>query len=617
MNSANIFRKALLTTSIGVWSFVTAINAHASSTTTPIKHVIVVVGENHTFDNVFGGYRPTNGQEIDNLLSKHIIRADGLPGPNFSAAVQHTADPAGVYSIDPARTGTYAHLKQPDTTYAEGQPQGVPDARFPTNLANGPFQLTRYVADDAYTGDPVHRFFQMWQEVGHGATDLFVWVAQTVGVGVHTSGNFVDNTHQGGVAMGFYNMSTGDLPLLAEMAHQYAISDNYHQAIMGGTGANFLAIASGDAAFYNDNGNPVCPPTAVSTTVNGVPTLVSQVENPIPSAVSGNPNWYQEDGYSGGSYVNCADTAQPGVKAIRNYLESKHVPANCADGHYYLVNNYGLGYTANGGLVDRNAKPFTLPPQPASLPTIADALSDAGVSWKWYIGARGNGANPGADYCGICDPLTAFTSVMTNPSKLANLQDVNVLYNDVAKGTLPEVAFVRPPEAMAGHPANSEIAAYQNYVTDLINMVHNNPELWNSTAIILTMDEGGGYFDSGYVQPVDFFGDGTRIPLIVVSPYAKQGHVDHTYNDHVSILKFIEHNWGLKPLSKRSRDNLPNPIQVSGKYEPQNSPAIGDLMSLFDFSRFRANAPSIKLPKPVPIAYHDRDDDGWRDDNDK
>ena len=612
MNPTHFFRKTLLSVSIGAGCLALAINANATSTTTPIKHVIVVVGENHTFDNVFGGYRPTPGQEIDNLLSKRIIRADGMPGPNFAAAVQHTADPAGVYSLDPTRTGAYPQLKQPDTTYAEGQPQGVPDTRFPTDLANGPFQLTRYVPDDAYTGDPVHRFFQMWQQVGHGATDLFVWVAQTVGVGVHTSGNFVDNTHQGGVAMGFYNMSTGDLPLLALMARNYAISDNYHQAIMGGTGANFQAIATGDVAFYNDNGTPASPLTAVSTSINGIPTTVSQIENPVPVSVSGNLNWYQEDGYSGGSYVNCADTTQPGVKVIRDYLDSKHVPANCADGHYYLVNNYNLGYTANGTLVDRTAKPFTLPPQPETLPTIADALTSAGVSWKWYIAARGNGANPGADYCGICDPLTAYTSVMTNPAKLANLQDLNNLYSDVASNNLPAVAFVRPPETMAGHPADSEIAAYQNYVTDLVNMVHNNPDLWNSTAIILTMDEGGGYFDSGYVQPVDFFGDGTRIPLIVVSPYAKQGHVDHTYNDHVSIMKFIEHNWGLPPLSNRSRDNLPNPIQAAGKYAPQNSPAIGDLMSLFDFSRFRANAPSIKMPKPEPIAFHDRDDDKWQ-----
>jgi hypothetical protein len=84
-----------------------------------------------------------------------------------------------------------------------------------------------------------------------------------------------------------------------------------------------------------------------------------------------------------------------------------------------------------------------------------------------------------------------------------------------------------------------------------------DPKLFKSTAIIVTMDEGGGYYDSGYVQPIDCFGDGTRIPTLVVSPYTKPGTVDHTYYDHASVLKFIERNWFLSPLSLRSRDNLP------------------------------------------------------------
>jgi phospholipase C len=68
------------------------------------------------------------------------------------------------------------------------------------------------------------------------------------------------------------------------------------------------------------------------------------------------------------------------------------------------------------------------------------------------------------------------------------------------------------------------------------------------------------HYDSGYIQPLDFFGDGPRIPLIIVSPFTKGGHINHTYVDHVSILKFIERNWDLKPLTGRSRDNFPNPV---------------------------------------------------------
>ena len=108
----------------------------------------------------------------------------------------------------------------------------------------------------------------------------------------------------------------------------------------------------------------------------------------------------------------------------------------------------------------------------------------------------------------------------------------------------------------------------------------------NNTAIFITFDEGGGYYDSGYVQPLDFFGDGTRIPLIVISKYTQAGHISHEYADHVSILKFIERNWGLGPVTSRSRDNLPNPVTKSGDpYVPVNSPAIGDLFDLFDFPK--------------------------------
>ena len=90
-------------------------------------------------------------------------------------------------------------------------------------------------------------------------------------------------------------------------------------------------------------------------------------------------------------------------------------------------------------------------------------------------------------------------------------------------------------------------------------MVQDNPALWRDTAILITFDELGANYDLGFIQPIDFFGDGPRTVMIAVSRFAKPGHVDHTYSDHASILKFIEYNWGLKPLSSRSRDNLPNP----------------------------------------------------------
>ena len=133
------------------------------------------------------------------------------------------------------------------------------------------------------------------------------------------------------------------------------------------------------------------------------------------------------------------------------------------------------------------------------------------------------------------------------------------------------MSFVKPSGWVDGHPASSKLNLFEGFVKYIVNAVKANPKLWNDTAIIATFDEGGGYYDSGYVQALDFFGDGTRIPTIVVSRFTKRGHVSHVYADHVSILKFIEANWGLAPVTSRSRDNLPNPKTTrSNPYVPLN-----------------------------------------------
>jgi phospholipase C len=93
--------------------------------------------------------------------------------------------------------------------------------------------------------------------------------------------------------------------------------------------------------------------------------------------------------------------------------------------------------------------------------------------------------------------------------------------------------------------------------------------------VFITWDEAGGYWDSGFVQIFDYFGDGTRLPLLVLSPYSTGGKIDHAYADHVSLLKFIERNWHLPPLTNRSRDNLPNPKATrQNPYVPTNMPAL-------------------------------------------
>jgi phospholipase C len=174
---------------------------------------------------------------------------------------------------------------------------------------------------------------------------------------------------------------------------------------------------------------------------------------------------------------------------------------------------------------------------------------------------------------------------MTNQeAREAHLKDTLDLYDAIEGGNLPAVSYVKPSTFNDGHPASSKIDLLEAFTRKIIEGVRANKELWESTAILVTVDEGGGYYDSGYVQPVDYFGDGTRIPLIVVSKYSEGGIVSHEYSDHASIVKFIERNWNLPKVSLRARDNLPNPkTSDENPYVPQNSPAIGDLWGNFDF----------------------------------
>ncbi|GER90775.1 hypothetical protein KDW_49370 [Dictyobacter vulcani] len=127
----------------------------SGDTTTPIKHVIVIIGENHTYDNVFGTYQPVRGQSAKNLLSEGIVTPVGDLAHGASKAAQKTATDTKTYNLKPEKTGKYQTLPQPNTTYAQGQPQNVPDTRFPANLPNGPYQITKYVPyQNSYVGDP-------------------------------------------------------------------------------------------------------------------------------------------------------------------------------------------------------------------------------------------------------------------------------------------------------------------------------------------------------------------------------------------------------------------------------------------------------------------------------
>jgi phospholipase C len=647
-------------------------NANDSNTTTPIKHVIVIIGENRTFDHLFATYKPVNsGETVLNLLSEGVVKDDGTPGPNYSSVTQNWTFNTSTYQISPMSKTPFITLPPPlaNGGYVDGAPPfsnvedattyenglllsdyvflttggvpsallGQPDTRIMyngnnvNNLQPGPYQLTSpTLTYDDYAESPVHRFYQMWQQLDCSKAqgclnDLFPWVEATVGAGSNgtppAAGFFSPpDAKEGATSMGFYNVQQGDVPYFKMLADTYSMSDNYHQAVNGGTGANHIMLGTGDAIWFSDGlGNPLQPPhnqmVAAGSPNAGV---VDEIENPNPLANTN--NWYIQDGYGGGSfgspsygggtYTTCADTSQPGVAAIVTYLTSINVNPNCDPGHYYLLNNYNPGYYGDGtnayaDISNPLNTVFTIPP--SSVRNIGDALLAKNISFAYFgdqfnpylANPYNNYVTPDNQYCNICNFFQYSTSIMTNDAvRSAALQDTLDLYNDLMSCTasscsLPAVSFVKPSGYLDGHPASSKVNLLEGFVKKIVEFTQANPTLAADTAIFITMDEGGGYYDSGYVQSLDYFGDGTRIPMIVVSPFSTGGHISHTYTDHVSVLKFIEANWSVPPITSRSRDNLPNPIQTGADpYRPTNGPAIGNLMDLFSFAAASPPSPT-------------------------
>jgi phospholipase C len=227
----------------------------------------------------------------------------------------------------------------------------------------------------------------------------------------------------------------------------------------GGTGANHIMLGTGDAIWFSDgNGNPLTPPHNMTVGAGSANAgVVDEIENPNPLA--GTNNWYTEDGYGGGSYgspsygggsyTNCADTTQPGVATIVNYLQSlsPSINPNCQSGHYYLLNNYNPGYYGDGtnayaDISNPLNTVFTVPP--SSVPNIGDALLAKNITFAYFgdqfnaylANPYNNYVTPDNQYCNIRNFFQYSTSIMTNPAvRQMALQDTSDLYNDLMSCT--------------------------------------------------------------------------------------------------------------------------------------------------------------------------------------
>jgi phospholipase C len=304
-----------------------------------------------------------------------------------------------------------------------------------------------------------------------------------------------------GLTQGFYR--TDDLPL-AKLARQYTLADNFFQAAFGGSFLNHQWLICACTPDWPD------APAARHSIVDPVTGLPTRDRALVPA------------------------------------------PENYAVNTVQSVNLHEAGVAQ-------------LPSQTA--PTIGDRLDDAGVSWAWYSGGWDNAlaGTPDELFQFHHQPFAYYENYKPgSPGATAHLKDETEYLQAARDGSLPAVSFVKPIGAENEHPGYADVATGEQHVLDLIQAIKDGP-LWGHTMVVVTYDEFGGFWDHVPPPVVDRWGPGTRIPAIVVSPFARKHYVDHTQYDTTSILALIEARWGLPPLGTRdaAAADLGNALSIS------------------------------------------------------
>jgi len=313
---------------------------------------------------------------------------------------------------------------------------------------------------------------------------------------------FVAWSDNGGLAMSSFDAT--NMPE-GKLAQEFTLCDNFFHAAFGGSFLNHIyLVAAAPPVFPNAPASMIAtPPDATGTTV------ADKVVTP--------------DGY----VVNTAFT-----------VNQPH-PAS--------------------------ADPVTLVPN-QTMPTIGDRLSEKKVSWAWYSGGWDDAiaGKPDPLFQFHHQPFAFFAAYADGtPGRREHLKDEKDFLAAVAKGTMPAVSFIKPLGPDNEHPGYAALERGQLHVADLVRRIRSSAA-WKDTVIVITYDEHGGRWDHVAPPVVDRWGPGSRVPTIVISPFARKGYVDHVQYDTTSILKLIEETFGVAPLSTRDADagDLANALEL-------------------------------------------------------
>jgi acid phosphatase len=450
-----------------------------------IDNIVVIYAENRSFDHLYGLFPGAEGVAQATVEEKTQLDHDGRPLPHLPPVYEH----------------------------------GKPDPHNPAlaGLPNGPFRIDLPPINrrlDEVLPSPWHLYYQNREQINGGKNNLFVAMANV-----------------GGWVMGYFD---GSKMKMWKWAREYTLADHFFMGAFGGSYLNhqWLVCAC----------TPMDPnaPAAVRAQLEADGKLKKKPASPK-SVMQGPVEVFDGRASPDGYLVN---TSQP------PYQPSGIPPA------------------PNDSRELADSTRFPAPPFRER--TIGDTLSKKGISWAWYAGGwnaaladgeRAPGEKRTVIYSRGKDspifqphhqPFNYYARFAPGTADRArHLKDEKDLIEAIDKGTLPQVTFFKPAGRYTEHPSYTDVVSGDEHIAALLERLQKSPQ-WSKMAVIVTYDENGGFWD--HVPPPsgpgwgDRWGPGSRVPAIVVSPFAKRGYVDKTPYDTTSILKFITRRFELDPL---------------------------------------------------------------------
>jgi len=479
-----------------------------------IRTIVVIYLENRSFDNLYGDFPGANGSA----------------NPSEDAYVQVDRDGKTLAKLPPiwqglTPRGVVPDIDEPATRDLANKPFAIDD---PKGFNLGPHIRTR---------DFVHLFYQNQMQINGGKNDRFVAYGDS-----------------GALVMGHYD--GGELPLW-KFARRYVLADNFYMGVFGGSFLNHFYLSCACIPKYPNADTSPAKGLIASVADDGVSLKLAK-DSPA-SALDGIPKFENDGRLTPDFYA--VNTMQP------PYQPSGVPPV--PDGDKTLADT---------------EKSATLPPQTQT--TIGDLLSANGVTWAWYAGAwaatlhniHNIHVEPNPRFQTHHQPFNYFARFAPGTaSRIEHLRDGGLdgaeFIEAIDAGTLPQVTFYKPQGSFNEHAGYADVLSGERHTKEIIEHLERSPQ-WPHMLAIVTYDENGGFWDHARTPKGDRWGPGTRIPALIISPFAKKGTVDHTLYDTGSILRFLTRRFDLPVLpGLLLRDES---IRAAGK------PAPGDLTNALD-----------------------------------